>query len=223
MSEAANFLVRHGDLVLFAVVLVEQMGLPLPAMPWLLVAGALSARGSFNSAVAIVLTVVACLLADSVWFYVGRHSGKRVLGWLCRLSLEPDCCLRRSESFLARHAAQGLVAAKFLPGLGAVITPMAAIMGMSYRRFLLFDGVGSLLYGTSYVLLGFFFTDQLAQLLAVLGRLGLGAFTLMLAVITVYLLFKIIKRSSRRREKADLSRLETSPPPQVGGYELGNL
>jgi len=129
-----------------------------------------------------------------------------------------------------------LVAAKFLPGLGAVITPLAAIRGMSYRRFLLFDGAGSLLYGTSYILLGFFFTDQLKELLALLGRLGLGAFTLLLAVLTVYLLFKIIKWSSRRREEADSQReadsFQTvsppppqvgSPPPHVSGYELGHL
>jgi membrane protein DedA with SNARE-associated domain len=131
--------------------------------------------------------------------------------------------VRRSKGFLARHAAPGLVAAKFVPGLGAVITPLAALRGMSYGRFLLFDGAGSLLYGTSYILLGFFFTPQLKELLKLLGRLGLGAFTFLLVVITVYLLFKIIKRRSRRRQKADLSQPEMSPPPHVGGYELGHL
>ena len=223
MNDAANFLVQHGGPVLFGVVLVEQMGLPLPSMPWLLAAGALSAGGNLNLAVAIGVTVLACMAADSIWFYVARRSGKRVLSLLCRVSLERDCCVRRSEGFLARHAAPGLVAAKFLPGLGAVITPLAAIRGMSYRRFLLFDAAGSLLYAMSYILLGFFFTDQLKELLALLGRLGLGAVTVLLVVITVYLLFKISKRRSRRREKEDLSQLETSPPPHASGYELGHL
>ena len=236
MNEAANFLVQHGGPVLFGVVLAEQMGLPLPVMPWLLAAGALSASGNLNLVGAIGVTVLACMAADSIWFYVAPRSGKRVLSLLCRVSLERDCCVRRSEGFLVRHAAPGLVAAKFLPGLGAVVTPLAAIRGMSYRRFLLFDGAGSLLYGTSYILLGFFFSDQLKELLALLGRLGLGTFTLLLVVITVYLLFKIIKWSSRRREEADSQReadsFQTvsppppqvgSPPPHVSGYELGHL
>ena len=184
--------------------------------------GALSASGGLNLAGAIGVTVLACMAADSIWFYVARRSGKRVLSLLCRVSLERDCCVRRSESFLTRHAEPGLVAAKFLPGLGAVITPLAAIRGMSYRRFLLFDGTGSLLYGTLYILLGFFFADQLKELLGLVGRLGLGALTVLLAVTTVYLLFKIIKRRSRRPENADLSQPETSPPPHVNGYELGH-
>ncbi len=165
MNETAKFLVDHGGSILFGVVLVEQMGLPLPAMPWLLAAGALAASDSLNPIAAVGVTVLACLMADSVWFYLGRHTGKRVLGLLCRVSLEPDSCLQRSGSFLARHAPEGLLAAKFLPGLGAVIPPLAATLGMSYRRFLLFDGLGSLLYAASYVLLGFLFSDQLQRML----------------------------------------------------------
>src|SRR5882757_977056 len=99
MNESANFLVQHGGPVLFGVVLVEQAGLPLPAMPWLLAAGALSASGKLNALLAVGLTTLACLVADSSWFYLGRHQGHRVLKFLCRISLAQDSCLERTQGF----------------------------------------------------------------------------------------------------------------------------
>src|SRR5438874_9726768 len=110
MTDASQFLVEHGGTVLFGAVLLEQAGLPLPAMPWLVAAGGLAASGKLNPIAAVGVTVLACLVADSTWFYVGRRSGKRVLSLLCRMSLEPGCCVGRSEGFLARHAEKGLVA-----------------------------------------------------------------------------------------------------------------
>jgi len=199
MSGPTQFLIEHGGPVLFGVVLLEQAGLPLPALPWLVAAGALAASGKVNPFVAVGVTLLACLVADSGWFYVGRRSGKRGLGFLCRMSLEPNRCVRRSEGFLARHAEQGLVAAKFLPWLGMVVSPLAGSLGMSYRRFLLFDAIGSLLYASYGILLGFIFGEQLQQLLTLLGRLGLGVFALALGVVLGYVGFKIFKwrRASR--------------------------
>jgi len=199
MSGPTQFLIEHGGPVLFGVVLLEQAGLPLPALPWLVAAGALAASGKVNPFLAVGVTLLACLVADSGWFYVGRRSGKRGLGLLCRMSLEPNRCVSRSEGFLARHAEQGLVAAKFLPWLGMVVSPLAGSLGMSYRRFLLFDAIGSLLYASYGILLGFIFGEQLQQLLTLLGRLGLGVFALALAVVLGYVGFKIFKwrRASR--------------------------
>src|SRR5258708_18866161 len=161
MIEAAQFLVEHGGPVLFGAVLLEQAGLPLPAMPWLVAAGALSASGRMDPIGAGGVTILACLMADSAWFYVGRRGGKRVLGLLCRMSLEPDCCVRKGEGFLARHAGKGLVAAKFLPGLGMVMPPLASSLGMSYRRRLLFCPPGSVLFPAARRLSGFVFFRRL--------------------------------------------------------------
>lgn len=205
MTEAPQFFLEHSGPVLFGVVLLEQAGLPVPAMPWLLAAGALAAKGRAGLAMSIGVTVLACIMADSGWFYVGRRKGKRVLGLLCRMSLEPSCCVQRGEGFLARHAAKGLVASKFLPWLGMVMAPLAATVGISYRRFLVFDGVGSLLYASCGVLLGFVFSEQLHQGLALAGKLGVGAFALVLTLMSIYGLFKIIKwrRSAVTRHKRD--------------------
>src|SRR4030095_3898299 len=116
MSETSQFLIRHGLPLVFAVVLVEQMGLPIPALPLLLAAGALSAAGKFNLLLGIVATVVACLIADAIWFYLGRYRGNQVLGFLCRISLEPDSCVRRTQNVFTRYGFRGGVGGKICPG-----------------------------------------------------------------------------------------------------------
>src|SRR4029077_16289496 len=131
MNDFTQFLLAHGGPVLFAVVLVDQAGVPLPSAPWLLAAGALSASGNLNPMLAIGLTIVACLIPDTIWFYVGRRSGQRVLRLFCRMSLSPNSCVGRSKGVLARHGLQGLVAAKFLPVVGAVMPPLAGALRMS--------------------------------------------------------------------------------------------
>ena len=146
MNDITRFLIGHGGLVLFSIVFAEQAGLPLPSAPWLLAAGALSASGKLNPALAIGVTAVAALLADSLWFYVGRRGGQRVLRLFCRLSLARNSCVGRTKNLFARHGLETLVAAKFLPGLGAVMPPLAGALGMSTSRFLFFDGLGSLFY-----------------------------------------------------------------------------
>jgi len=115
MNETLEFLVRHGAAVLFAAVFVEQMGLPLPAAPWLLAAGALAGTGKMNWFVALSAAVIGSVLADVIWFYLGRHGGHRVLSLLCRISLEPDSCVRRTQDLFTRYGMRGVIGAKFIP------------------------------------------------------------------------------------------------------------
>lgn len=194
MNDAAQFLISHGGAVLFAFVFIEEAGLPLPAAPWLLAAGALWAGGQLNPLTSIGLAALASILADSVWFYIGRGSGPRILRLFCRLSLAKNSCVGRSRHLFERHGLQALMAAKFLPGLGTVMPPLAGAMGMSTRRFLLFDGLGSLVYGASYVVVGFLFHNQVQQALALLNHLGLSALVLGLALAAGYISFKYVRR-----------------------------
>src|SRR5438093_7854583 len=157
MSETSQFLMRHGLPLLFAAVLVEQLGLPIPAPPLLLAVGALAAMGKFNLLFATLVTIAACLIADAVWFYLGRYQGNKVLGFLCRVSLEPDSCVRRTQNSFTRYGLRGIVVAKFLPGLSTVAPPLAGMAGVPVARFLLADGFGALLYGSSLICLGFVF------------------------------------------------------------------
>ena len=116
----ADFVVRHSELLVFLYVLADQLGVPLPATPALLGIGALAAAGKINPAVALALIVAACLLADLVWYSLGRRLGARVLRLLCRISLEQDSCVRRTEDVFIRYGVRSLLVTKFIPGLGAV-------------------------------------------------------------------------------------------------------
>src|SRR5213592_1150758 len=157
MNETSQFLIRHGQPLVFAAVLIEQLGVPIPAVPLLLAVGALSALGKFSLGVGIVVTMIACLIADAFWFYLGRYRGNRVLGFLCRISLEPDSCVRRTQNVFTRYGLRGIVVAKFLPGLSTVAPPLAGMAGVPVGQFLLFDGLGALLYGGLLLCLGYVF------------------------------------------------------------------
>src|SRR5215471_1298482 len=153
MTEASQFLIKHGLPLVFAAVFVEQMGLPIPALPWLLAAGALSATGQCNLGLGLLVTVIACLAADAFWFYLGRYRGNQVVALLCRISLEPDSCVRRTQNVFTKYGLRGVLVAKFLPGMSTVAPPLAGMYGVSAPRFLSVDGLGAALYGAC--LLGF--------------------------------------------------------------------
>lgn len=200
MTDISQFLINHGGPVLFAVVFAEQAGLPLPSAPWLLAAGALSASGKLSPTVAIGLSALAAVLADSLWFYVGRRGGQRVLRLFCRLSLSRNSCVGRTKGIFARHGFQTLVAAKFLPGLGAVMPPLAGAIGIRASRFLLFDGLGSLIYGSFYITVGFFFHNQLSNVMGLLNRVGLSALVLVVAIVSGYITFRYARRRNFARK-----------------------
>jgi membrane protein DedA with SNARE-associated domain len=155
LNEAIAFLIQHGYALLFAWVLVEQIGLPVPAAPLLLAAGALAGSGRMDIALVAGLAIVAALVADMFWYYLGRYRGSRVLKLLCRISLEPGSCVRRTEDVFARHGAQSLLIAKFVPGLNTAATPLAGIFRMPVSRFMLFDGLGAFAWVATFAGLGY--------------------------------------------------------------------
>src|SRR5947209_12984210 len=172
MNETSQFLMRHGLPLVFAAVFVEQMGLPIPAVPLLLTVGALSALGKFSLLLGIIVTVMACLIADAFWFYLGRHRGNKVLAFLCRISLEPDSCVRRTQNVFTRYGLRGIVVAKFLPGMSTVAPPLAGMSGVHVGRFHLADGFGSLLYGSTFLGIGYVFSSQIEQIGAAISDIG---------------------------------------------------
>jgi membrane protein DedA with SNARE-associated domain len=157
-------LTQHGSLVLFIWVAAEQLGAPLPAVPVLVAAGVLSATGKMSIASAMALGMVACLAGDIAWYAIGKRRGTAVLRLLCKISLEPETCVRRSSEFISRHGGRSLLVAKFIPGISAVAVPLAANSGISLASFLAYDLVGSALYVGSYVALGRFVGDRIEEL-----------------------------------------------------------
>jgi membrane protein DedA with SNARE-associated domain len=194
VNELIQFLIQHGYTVLFIGVLAEQLGAPVPAVPLLLAAGALAGLGQLNLASALALAVIASLLSDTLWYQLGRRRGSQVLNWLCRISLEPDSCVRRTENLFARHGARSLLIAKFVPGLSTVAPPLAGIFGMRLTRFLLFDGLGAILWTGVFAGLGYLFSDQFEQVLGYTERFGAGLGGLLGGGLAAYIAWKFFHR-----------------------------
>jgi len=200
MNAILEFLVRHGATVLFAALFLEQLGLPLPAAPWLLAAGALIGAGRMNWVMALATTTLGAMAADLIWFYLGRRKGNRILGLLCRISFEPDSCVRRTQNVFTRYGMRGVLVAKFLPGLGILVPPLAGSSGVSTPRYLLFDGAGSMLYTGCFMLLGVLFSHQLDQVIAALASLGGNALAVVVGLVAVYVGYKYFQRRRLLRE-----------------------
>src|SRR5271165_158329 len=163
MELPTHILLTYGYLLLFAWVLVEQLGIPLPATPVLLAAGALSAEHEISFPLALLVGVAASLAADSAWFLAGRRYGHHVLRLLCKLSMEPTICVRRTQDSFGRRRAVTLMIAKFVPGLATLAPPVAGENGMGFGRFLFFDAIGAALWVGALLALGRFFGDLLKR------------------------------------------------------------
>ena len=200
MQEALEFLLRHIEMVVFLTVLAEQIGLPIPAIPVLLAAGAVAGDGQAHLTVLTGLSVAACLLGDMVWFELGRHRGRQALTLLCRISLEPDACVRRTENLFVTHGIRALILAKFIPGLSTLAPALAGLFKFSIGRFILFNGAGSLLWSLSFLLLGYVFSNQIGYVAEQAVRFGKTAATVLAVGLGGYILYKYLHRQKLLRE-----------------------
>jgi membrane protein DedA with SNARE-associated domain len=160
----------------------------------LMAAGVLAGMHQMNAALAIALAVGACMAADILWYEIGRTRGAKVLNLLCRISLEPDSCVRRTESLFAARGARSLLFAKFLPGLGTAAPPLAGMIGMKIRRFLLFDAAGAFFWAGGFIGLGFLFRKQLDLVAHYATRLGVGLFVMLVGSLAAYVGWKFLQR-----------------------------
>lgn len=194
MALPTGILLTYGYLLLFTWVLVEQLGIPLPATPVLMAAGALSVDGPLNFFLALALGMVAALIADSVWFYIGRRQGHHVLRLLCKLSLEPTTCVRRTQDSFGRRRRTLLMFAKFVPGLGILAPPVAGQNGMTFGGFLFYDGIGAALWVGALLAVGRFFGDLLKRNAGLLGWVGRFSGALLVLGIVGFFLVRIYRR-----------------------------
>lgn len=155
MNPHVQEIIRHGYLWLFLLALLERVGLPLLLTPVMIAAGAVAGLGDMSLTAIILVTVVASEMGDWVWYELGRSRGASVLRILCKISLEPDSCVRKSENAFARHTTAALIYSKFLPGVGHLGSPVAGLSGMSRRRFLIVNAVGSLIWAACFALVGY--------------------------------------------------------------------
>ena len=194
MALPTHFLLLYGYLLLFAWVLIEQLGVPLPATPVLLAAGALSVDGSLSLPFAFLAALAAALASDVTWFFVGRRYGHHVLRILCRLSLEPATCVRRTQNSFATRRAVTLLTAKFIPGLATLAPPIAAQNGMAFAPFLLFDSLGASLWIGTLLLIGRFFGDAIYRDPRLLQWIGSFSGALLILGILGFFIARLIRR-----------------------------
>jgi membrane protein DedA with SNARE-associated domain len=206
MRETIDFVERHGYLLLFSWVLAEQSAIPLPSIPLLLAAGALIRLGRLSPLPAVACCIAAALIADTIWFQLGRLRGRRVLRLLCRVSLEPDSCVRQTENAFLKYGMKSLLVSKFVPGLNAVAAPLAGNSKRPYWRFVLYDVAGAAIWSSVYLALGYLFSDQLETLLAYATRMGSGLLLVVIALFGLWVAAKFIQRRRFLRQ-LDVARI----------------
>jgi len=180
----------YGLIIVVANVLLDQIGLPVPAVPTLIVAGAIAADGKLPLLPLFAGSVMACLVADCGWYLVGQRYGIRVLKILCKISLEPDSCVSQTQSRFERWGIKSLVIAKFIPGLAIIAPPMAGAMRIGWLRFLLLSGCSSVLWVGAGLAAGVVFKSQIARLLQHLSEFGSIAGAGVLMLLALYIAFK---------------------------------
>jgi membrane protein DedA with SNARE-associated domain/rhodanese-related sulfurtransferase len=192
--------------VLVASAFAGQCALVVPIVPLLVSAGALAAQGQLNVGLAIVALAAGIVPGDTVWYWLGRKRGRKLLARVCRISLEPDTCVRRTQGILGRWGARTLLVAKFIPGLSTVALPMAGTYGMRLRRFLLFDTVGALAWCGAYVTLGYLSASRLEAVAPGALSLNWRTVAIVLAAVALYLGWKYA-RSRRQVRRAWVDRI----------------
>ena len=200
MNDIVQFVLKHGYPILFAALFAHQLGLPVPGPLFLLAAGALAAAGKLGLLTVLGLAVIASILGDWPWYEAGRRSGDKVLHFIHRLTRDPDAHDRRAKETFARYGPSILVIAKFVPGLDAVMPPLAGASRTSRLRFLVFDAVGVGLYSCAYAGLGYVFSHDLGRVAAYAGRAGTILAGLALAAVLIYTVRKLVHGYRLTRE-----------------------
>lgn len=200
MPVALDFFIHHAYLILFGWIAAEQIGLPIPSVPLLLTAGTLTATHQLNLLVIVLSAVLACILSDSIWYFLGARYGGNIVRMVCKLSFESAACVRRTGDFFQRYGSRALLFAKFIPGLGAVAAPIAGQSKMPYATFISFDATGALLWSLGTALVGRFFGDVLKRHPEALGEVGHSAGVLFVLLLIGFFCYRVYRQRAFLRQ-----------------------
>ena len=194
MRDLIPLLIAHGALIVFLITLAARVGAPVPAAPLLVVAGGVATAGQMSLLACLVVSVLANVLGDAVWYQAGRWRGHRVMKLLCKISLSPDTCVRQSEGILSKWGGSSLIAAKFLPGISVVAAPMAGALGMSWKRFIAYDIGASLIWTIIFLAVGVVFAGQIVVVLDFMTEFGTIAAVAIAIVLTTMIIYRYLRR-----------------------------
>ena len=202
MADLLQFVVQHGYALVFFWVMAEQAGLPIPASPLLLAAGALAGQHELNFALVVTIAALGSLVSDTFWYCFGKRKGAIVLNWLCKIALEPDSCVRRTETTFTRLGFRTLLLCKFVPGLNTAAPALSATAGIGLPQFLLFDWLGAMLWASAFAGLGLTFSKQLDRVAEVIAQLGSWSLVLIVALAVGFVAYKFYQRQRFLKEVA---------------------
>lgn len=202
-----DLVAQYGPLLIFANVLAAEVGLPVPAMPTLVLFGAMAAMhpetiGAQLTTV-LAISVLAALIGDTVWYLAGRRFGGSTLKTICRLSLSRDSCVKKTERFFGRYGVRVLAVARFIPGLSLVSVPMAGALGTRYRTFAGYDALGAALWTLCGLIAGLVFYRQIDWLFAGASQLGRMALLVVVALLAAYTAVRWMRRRALIRQLAN--------------------
>jgi membrane protein DedA with SNARE-associated domain/rhodanese-related sulfurtransferase len=196
MEALLQFIEVYGLWVVFACVLLDQGGLPVPAYPPMIVTTALAVDNNESIVAILLVAILAAVLADVLWYVCGQRFGAAMLRLMCRISISPDSCVGETRKVYGRWGAKSLIFAKFVPGLAAVATTLAGESRIHVARFIIYDGIGAALWAAGAVALGMIFHDAVNDVLVTLEVLGSDALLLFALAVA---LFIAVKWRNRRR------------------------
>ncbi|MGZ3635672.1 MAG: VTT domain-containing protein [Syntrophales bacterium] len=195
MHEIIQDLIHHGYILLFLWMFTERLGLPIPATLPLIAAGILAEMEYMQFAYAMALAFSAVMLADFAWFFLSRIRGIHLLAFLCRISLEPDACVRKTQNIFAKHGPASLLFAKFIPGLSNLTVPLVGIVGLDLRTFILYNSIGSLLWVGSLMGAGYLFSREIQIENIVLPDWSQGIVVIaLLLLVALYIVWKYLRK-----------------------------
>jgi membrane protein DedA with SNARE-associated domain len=194
MNSLYQLIQQYGVGFTFMTVLLEQIGLPLPAYPVLVIAGALAYRNDESTMLLLAISVGTAILADLIWYKLGKHFGRKAIAVFCRISLSPGSCVRTTEAAYLRFGPASLLVAKFIPGFSSVANALAGIGGTRLSTFLVYDALGSALWAGSAIGIGALFNSTVDDMLVVLTALGKYGLLLIMLALGVFIANKWWKR-----------------------------
>lgn len=195
MEEMTGLLAQYGLALVFANVLLTQLGLPVPAIPTLIVAGMLAQQNQLSAAAVLAVAIAASLLGDLPWFIAGRAFGHRVLNALCRVAIEPDSCVKQTENIFERWGAPSLMFAKFVPGFAIVAPPIAGALRLATAPFFAYSAIGAALWAGVALAVGMIFHEQVEWVLRWLEEMGKGALLVIGLAVGFYVAVKWVERA----------------------------
>ena len=201
MHEILQNLIHHGYALLFLWLFLERLGIPIPATIPLVSAGLLAEMEYMRFAYAMGLAFAAVMLGDIAWFFISRIRGIRVLSLLCRITLEPDACVRKTQNLFTKHGPASLLFAKFIPGLGNLTVPLVGIVGLDLRTFILYNSIGSLLWVGFFMGAGYIFSREIQLERIALPDWGQGSVLIaVLLLVALYIAWKYLRRGHLLKE-----------------------